>query len=109
MIIAVDFDNTLIEKVKYPSIKNYKLKKNVKNTLEELSRHNKLILCTSRHGWYFIPAVLFIKKHKLPIKIHYGKPSADIYIDDKNLGCKGIDWLEIKELILKEVNTNADK
>ena len=64
---------------------NYNLLPHVSEVIKEL--HNKgieFVLCTARYGWYFLPAVIFIKKNRLPIKIFYGKPSADIYIDNKN-------------------------
>ena len=111
MIVAVDFDNTIIEPVKYPN-KSYKLKEDCKEVLNRLSKKGyTFYINTSRYGWYFWSAVRFIKKNKLPIKIKLKltKISADIYIDDRNLECKGIDWLEIEKIIIKEMNTNADK
>ena len=102
MIVAVDFDGTLIEEVEFPQL-SYSLLPNASEVIREL--HNKgveFVLCTARYGWYFIPAVVFIKKNKLPIKIFYGKPNADIYIDNKNLGTELIDWLKIKEAIYEK-------
>ena len=102
MIVAVDFDGTLIEEVEFPQL-NYNLLPHVSEVIKEL--HNKgieFVLCTARYGWYFLPAVIFIKKNRLPIKIFYGKPSADIYIDNKNLGTENIDWLKIKEAIYEK-------
>lgn len=103
MIIAIDFDGTIVKDNKYPSLK-YELQENCKEVLNNLSKKHQLVLCTARRTWYFIPAVIFIKKHKLPVKIYYGKPFANVYIDDKNLNCNKIDWLEIEKEINNECN-----
>lgn len=110
MIVALDFDETLIEKIEYPNRK-YKLKEDAYKVINKMHNIYKIdfVLNTQRYGWYFWSAVHFIKKNKLPIKIKLTpyKIKADIYIDDKNLGCKKIDWLEIEEIILKEVNKSC--
>lgn len=98
MTIAIDFDGTIIENVKYPALR-YKFKPHAKQVLTRLAKHHKLVLCSARYGWYMIYGILFIKYHKLPIHIHFGKPVADVYIDDKNLDSEKIDWLEIEKKI----------
>ena len=100
MIIAVDFDGTIIEPIKYPDT-NYVFKQDAEEALNILAETNTLILCTARYGWYFRSATKFIKKHKLPIKICKRKPVADIYIDDKNFGCHNIVWKDILNQINK--------
>lgn len=95
MIIGVDFDGTIVKEVPFPVLK-YEFIDNAKYIINKLYKEgNKFILCTARYGWYIIPAYIFIIKNKLPIKLYYGKPEADIYIDNKNLGCKDINWLDI--------------
>lgn len=101
LIVAVDFDNCLIERAENP-LKNFKLKPNAK---EVINKYNNIgvtfILNTARYGRYLLPAILFIKKEQLPIKVKLSlsKVQANVYIDDNNIFCKGIDWLEIdKEL-----------
>lgn len=105
MIIAVDFDGTLIEDIQYPST-DYILKPGVEEVINNLVKNHTIVLCTARYGWYFWDAVQFIQKIKLPILIQQGKPVADIYIDDKNLNCSRIDWYEILDQIktLEEEN-----
>ena len=103
IVVALDFDGTIIEKVDFPCIR-YTFKKDAKKIIKELHKNGfYFILNTARYGWYRLPAIWFIWKHKLPVKIQVfnKKPDADIYIDDKNLGCKGIDWKEIRKTLLK--------
>lgn len=101
LTVAVDFDNCLIERAQHP-LKNFKLKPNAK---EVINKYNNIgvtfILNTARYGRYLIPAILFIRKEKLPIqiKLSLSKIQADVYIDDNNIFCKEIDWSKIdKEL-----------
>lgn len=110
MTIAVDFDGTIIEEIKMPVNKQlflpfnkYKIKDNCIETLNKYKENNiKVIINSSRYGWYRLLMYIFIKKYKLPIicKLRRYKPIADIYIDDKNLGCKEINWYEIERITL---------
>lgn len=99
LTVAVDFDNCLIERAQHP-LKNFKLKPNAK---EVINKYNNIgvtfILNTARYGRYLVPAILFIRKEQLPIKVKLSlsKISADVYIDDNNIFCKEINWLEIGE------------
>lgn len=98
MIIAIDFDKTLIEPLRHP-LKGYKLKPHAKEVIEELSKNGHVfVLNTARYGKYRRSAVKWIKKQKLPIdtKNHHRKAQADLYVDDSNIFCTNIDWLEIK-------------
>ena len=99
--MAIDFDGTIVDFAETPFTVDYKLKENSKEVIERLSKDNDLILNTSRYGLRRLYAIRFIKKHRLPIKIPIlsRKVSADVYIDDKNLECKQIDWLEIERKI----------
>lgn len=58
---------------------------------------HKLILCSARYGWYRELARGFIMAHNLPIEVPKSrlKPSCDIYIDDRNIFCDGINWKKI--------------
>lgn len=106
MIVAVDFDGTLVENTDFPELK-YKLKQNAKDVILRLSKKNiKFLFFSARHGWYRIPAILFIKKEKLPIKIllFNKKPFANLYIDNQNIFCEQIDWLKIEKEIERKAN-----
>ena len=109
MIIAVDFDGTIVD-YKYPDIG--KEKPFAIQTLRTLQQEgNRLILFTSREGKELDAAVEFCHKRGLDFyAVNSNQPDdalftrqtskviADLYIDDLNLG--GIpDWLTIYELI----------
>ena len=110
MILAIDFDNTIVEEF-YPDIGP--LKDNAKEVINLLyDQEHTIIINSCRSGLYEgIMEQFLIEKE---IKYHWincnepdrikqfgrdcRKVSADIYIDDKNLG--GIpDWLTIYEMI----------
>lgn len=108
MIVAVDFDNTLIEEIDYPSI-SYTLKPHAKEVILKLAGMGvEFRLNTARTNWFRIPCMWFIWKNKLPIKTYLfnQKVRADIYIDDSNLYCEKIDWLEIEKELLKQLKLN---
>lgn len=107
--VAVDFDGTLIEPFVFPSVR-YKLKPYAKEVLRRLSEKGiEFELYTARYGWWRIPAILFCKKEKLPIKtkLFNKKPRANIYIDNRNIFCKKIDWLEIEKEILRKLESEC--
>lgn len=108
MIVAIDFDNTLIESIDYPEV-NYKLMPYAREAIMNL--HEKGVefrMNTSRTDWFRIPVILFVKREKLPIKTYLfnKKVRADIYIDDSNLYCDHIDWKEIEQELLKQLSLN---
>ena len=109
MIIAVDFDGTIVEN-KYPDIG--KEKAFAIQTLRTLQQEgNRLILFTSREGEDLAAAVKFCHERGLDFyavnnnqpddalfKRTSAKVIADVYIDDRNLG--GIpEWGEIYAMI----------
>ena len=98
MIIAVDFDGTIVEH-KYPAIGNEL--PFATSTLRMLaSERHRLILWTVRRGKLLEEAVEWCRKHgvefyavnkNFPEEILdgdncYGKINADLFIDDRNLG-----------------------
>lgn len=111
MIIAVDFDGTIVEH-KYP-----KIGKEIPfaiQTLKMLQQHGfRLILWTSRHNKELDEAVRFCKTKEIefyavnknyPEEKYDNKSSrkiiADVYIDDRNFG--GIpSWGEIYNNLIK--------
>ena len=108
MIVAIDFDNTLIETIDYPEI-NYTLKPHAREVINRLhSIGVEFRMHTSRTGWFRIPVMLFVKRENLPIKTYLfnKKVRADLYVDDSNLYCEHIDWLEIEQEILRQLALN---
>ena len=113
MIIAVDFDGTIVEH-KYPRIG--KEKPFAIDTLRKLaSQGHKIILWTAREGELLDQAVAFCKERGLTFyavntdtpagslnfqnRMSTTKIVADVYIDDRNLG--GLpDWGAIYEILM---------
>lgn len=108
MIVAVDFDNTLIESIDYPEI-HYTLMPHARETIINLSKLGvEFRMNTSRTGWFRLPVIWYIWKEKLPVKTYLfnKKVRADIYIDDSNLYCERIDWVEIEKELLYQLSLN---
>ena len=120
MIIAVDFDGTIVEH-KYPEIG--KEKPFAIETLKLLQQEgNRLILWTSREGELLDAAVAFCHERGLDFyAVNSNEPAdalfprfttkvmADVYIDDHNLG--GLpEWGEIYEIIThRRAELHADR
>lgn len=115
MIIAVDFDGTIVEH-KYPKIGNeipFAI-----DTLKKLkNEHHKLILWSVREGKLLDDAVAFCRERGLEfyaVNRNYPeeqlghdyfsrKLKADLFIDDRNLG--GLpDWGTIYEMVTKKLS-----
>lgn len=115
MIIAVDFDGTIVEH-KYPKIGNeipFAI-----DTLKKLkNEHHKLILWSVREGKLLDDAVTFCRERGLEfyaVNRNYPeeqlghdyfsrKLKADLFIDDRNLG--GLpDWGTIYEMVTKKLS-----
>ena len=105
--VGLDFDGTVIKhKPKFTHDLDYELFENCKDVLDRLSKKGVVfILNTSRTGIRRWLAYLYIKVYSLPIRLNLRavKPVADVYIDDKNLECKKIDWLKIEKELLKKM------
>lgn len=110
MIISIDFDGVIVED-KYPNIG--KIKEGAKEVINELYQNNLLILNTCRTNHHLQEAKSFLIHNNIPFHhinenaptliAKYGgdtrKISADVYIDDKNLG--GFPgWEKVKEILL---------
>lgn len=115
LIIAIDFDGT-IAKTEYPLIIG--LMPHAKEVINKLSDEGHIIIVNSCRANQ--PAEMmrrFLDDHGIlyhhinensPHRIQtYGsdtrKISADIYIDDHNLGCNGIYWPEVYYQIQVEI------
>lgn len=118
-IIAVDFDGTVTSCSDIGS--DFTLKENAKEVLERLHEDDiKLILWTCRTGQYEEQAIQFLKDNDMlhlfsainenipEVKEAYGvdsrKVGADVYIDDRNIFTKEINWLEIENWLYGEEN-----
>ena len=111
MVIAVDFDGTIVEH-QYPSI-GKELPFAIETLKKLASEGHRLILWTVREGKYLDDAVEFCRSHGLEFYAinrdypeekyennhHFTrKLQADLWIDDRNLG--GLpDWGTIYEMI----------
>ena len=102
MIIAVDFDGTIVEH-KYPSIG-----KEIPFAIETLKKlqaeRHKLILWSVREGRLLDEAVQFCHERGLDFyAINRDYPEADLFIDDRNLG--GLpDWGTIYEMVHQKLS-----
>jgi len=107
MIIAIDFDGTIVEH-KFPKIGEPR--KNVFRVLKQLKKDgHKLILWTCRDGKYLDEAVDFCKENGIEFdainnNIKSGfmplpKIYADLYIDDRGLMGIPSDWNTIYNMI----------
>lgn len=114
MLIAVDFDGTIVEH-KYPTIG--KERPFATYTLKQLIHDgHRLVLWTNRQGKELEEAVQWCKEHGVEFyavnkcfpeeTINYDEPrkiKVDLFIDDRNVG--GIpDWGEIYCMISKHVS-----
>jgi hypothetical protein len=116
MIIAVDFDGTIVEH-RYPSI-GKELPFAIEALRKLVAEGHRLILWTVREGQYLEDAVEFCRSRGLEFYAvnrdypeeeqehnnHFTrKLKADLWIDDRNLG--GLpDWGTIYELIKRRIN-----
>ncbi len=111
LIIAVDFDGTIVED-QYPSIGQERIFA-FETLLELQKKGHRLILWTYRYGKRLEEAVDFCKKNGLdfysvnksyPEEKYDGsisrKINADIFIDDRNVGGL-LGWGEIYQQLLK--------
>lgn len=125
MIIAVDFDGTIVEH-KYPAIGKTKLF--AFETLKALqNQKHTLILWTFRHGKELDEAVEFCKKNGIEFyAVNKSYPeeeldgmasrkiNADVFIDDRNMGgfpgwSKIWELLENEELYIKALEEQNKK
>jgi hypothetical protein len=118
MIIAVDFDGTIVEH-KYPAI-GRQIPFAFDTLIALQKKGHRLILWTHRSGAALDEAVKYCKEHKVEFfahnknfpdekwNEHSRKIQADIYIDDRNFG--GLpSWGEIYRTICPEEDKTAEK
>ena len=101
VIIATDFDGTLVEAKRFPKFGKPTLWFHIAKKLQDNFPNIKLILWTCREGKYLESAITFCHQNGLmfdainsdvPSSIKWKgktrKPFAHIYVDDKNLDIK---------------------
>ena len=77
MIVAVDFDNCLIEWANNPK-KDFVLKPHAKDVLRKYNKRGvRFVLNTSRYGSYLLSAVRFLRREGVPVE-ELAKQSVDI-------------------------------
>ena len=118
MIIAVDFDGTIVEH-EYPKIGKVKLF--AFETLKELQKqNNRLILWTYRSGRELEEAVDYCKKNGIEFyavnksypeeiideETTSRKINADVFIDDRNVG-GFLGWSKIWQILNKDTQENT--
>ncbi len=104
MVVAVDFDGTITKDYDFPHNIGV-LRDGCKDAIDYIREKHKVVIWTCRSGEYLAEAVKFLNDngieydginadiyHKTDRKI-----LADIYIDDKNIFCKSVDWAKIKQ------------
>lgn len=112
MIISVDFDGTIVNGDNYPEIGN--IQPFAAAVVREWKKDGHTIIFNScRTGRYEGMAVDFLIEHDIPFdyfncnhpkqielyKMDCRKISADIYIDDKQLGGLPESWIEINHIV----------
>lgn len=111
IVIGIDFDGTITNDTEYPKIAP--LKDNAKEVINFLyDRGHTIIIWTCRGGKPLQAAKDFLDKNE--IKYHamnknhkncywrsYPKIATEVTIDDRNLMAPEVNWLKIKEKILK--------
>lgn len=107
-VIAIDFDDTITEYSEYPI--TGALRPRAVEVIKKLQHHYDCILWTCRSGESLVEAIkiladagiMFSYVNSSPIGCGTGpKILADIYIDDKNFGCR-VDWDEIEKKLITE-------
>jgi len=109
MIIAVDFDGTIVEH-EYPEIG--KLKEGAIEMLKSLQEQgHELILWTCRADSTLEEAVVFMREHGIEFdavndnisttNIFSRKVYADVYIDDRAVGYPG-NWFDIPRILWRQ-------
>ena len=99
--IAIDFDNTIVEKPKHGLTTIYgrfgKLIPGAKETINELYADGYTIyIFTARQETDLVAD--FLTENRIYFNRIFNKPEADVYIDDRSITFEG-NWLETKVAI----------
>lgn len=104
MVVAIDFDGTIVDH-EFPEIG--KLKDDAKRVINKIAEYNTVCIWTCRSGAYEIAANNFLRYNDIHFSFFNSSPNdiisksrkiiADIYIDDRNIFADKIDWLKIEK------------
>ena len=114
-ILSVDFDNIVVNNIDYP--KKMELIPNAKKIINKWYDRVHIVMSTCRTGIDLKYAVDFMKKHEINYDeindnvkykvaawgVNCRKIYADLYIDDKNIECLRVDWLNYDDIIFGKV------
>lgn len=113
--IAIDFDGTIVDIKEHPNWGE--IKDNAIRVINKIKNHDgKIVIWTCRSGSDIPKVKKFLEDNNIPFdkfnenfdesieefKDNSRKVHADIYIDDKSIHCKNIDWLEIENLLFSK-------
>lgn len=114
-VVAIDFDGTIVDN-DFPRIG--KLKEGAKETINLIGNYNTVCIWTCRTGEARKEAINFLQDNEInfhyfnesPLDDNYNEVSrkiqADIYIDDKNIFTRVIEWAQIKEYFESFIDKN---
>ena len=107
-IVAIDFDGTITNNSPYPVMGS--VRKGCKDAIDFIRKNNTVVLWTCRQGCFLDEAICFLKENNIVVdsvnciySSNRDKPrkiNADIYIDDRNIFCKEINWYKIKRYFM---------
>ena len=106
LTVSVDFDGTITKSSDSGSPDFNVLRPWCKESMVLLDTLGvKFYLLTGREDRYTEEALNLCRKWELPIDLSnpHRKIIADVYIDDRNLGCTGIDWSTIYYMLYYRV------
>lgn len=117
MLVSVDFDGTITKSSNPEDLGFNSLRPHCKDVMWRLHYMGvEFRLLTGRRDEWTPEAVRLCKEWGLPIDTSQPnrKVISDFYIDDRNLGCVGIDWLCIYDMLrsalaLKTLEASNDK
>jgi len=90
-VIVFDLDGVICEEIK--PYRKAKVRKEVKEKLNQLAKDNKIIIYTSRRKKDEKLTKQWLKENKIQYhKLVLGKPKGDLYVDDKGIGVE--EWLK---------------
>lgn len=108
-VVAVDFDGTITKNLPFPQIE---LREGARETIEYIRKNNVVALWTCRCGEWLDEALRVLRENGFifdsvnclqeSFRDEPRKIGADIFIDDRNIFCRDVDWAKIREFFEEE-------